>query len=62
VQRKKYTKPVQFKKLADILEFTKCMEGGDRADQYFGCYRFTRRSHIWWEKLFFWLMEVELQL
>jgi hypothetical protein len=33
------------------------MEGVDRADQYCGCYGFTRRSYKWWKKLFFWLME-----
>jgi hypothetical protein len=30
----------------------------DRADQYRGCYGFTKRSYKWWKKLFFWLMEV----
>jgi hypothetical protein len=34
------------------------MGGVDRADQYCGCYGFTRRSYRWWKKLFFWLMEV----
>jgi len=50
--------PVQFEKLTVILEYTKFMRGMDRADQYRGCYGFTRRSYKWWEKLFFWLMEV----
>jgi hypothetical protein len=36
------------------------MGGVDRADQYCGCYRFTRRSYKWWKKLFFWLTEVAI--
>jgi hypothetical protein len=53
--RKKH--PVQFGKLTAILEYTKCMGGVDRADQYCGCYGFTRRSSKWWKKLFFWPLE-----
>jgi hypothetical protein len=35
------------------------MGGVDKADQYCGCYGFTRRSsYKWWRKLFFWLMKV----
>ena len=49
--------PVQFEKPTVILEYTKFMGGVDRADQYCGCYGFTR-SCKWWKKLFFWLMEV----
>ena len=50
--------PVQFEKPTVILEYTKYMGGVDRADQYCGCYGFTRRSYKWWKKLFFWLLEV----
>jgi hypothetical protein len=49
---------VQFEKLTVILEYTKCVGGMDRADQYCGCYGFTGRSYKWRKKLFFWLMEV----
>jgi len=37
--------PVQFEKPTVILEYTKFMGGVDRADQYCGCYGFTRRSY-----------------
>jgi hypothetical protein len=45
--------PVQFEKLTVILEYTEFVRGVDRADQYCGCYGFTRRSYKWWKKLFF---------
>jgi hypothetical protein len=38
---------VQFEKPTVILEYTKFMGGVDRADQYYGCYRFARRSYKW---------------
>jgi hypothetical protein len=38
--------------------YAKFMGGVDRADQYCGCYGFTRKSYRWRKKLFFWLMEV----
>jgi len=50
--------PVQLEKLTVILEYAKFMVGMDRADQYCGCYGFTRKSYKWWKELFFWLMEV----
>jgi hypothetical protein len=32
----------------------------DRADHYFASYGFTRKSHKWWRRLFFSLLEVSV--
>lgn len=41
-----------------IIDYTKHMGGVDRTDQYTAAYPFLRRSHKWYRKMFFWLIEV----
>ena len=41
-----------------IDHYNQSMNGVDRADQNSVYYSFIRKSHKWWRKLFFWLLEV----
>lgn len=48
------TKPVA------VLDYTAKMGAVDRADHFCTSYNFARKSKKWWQKMFFWVLEVSV--
>lgn len=48
------------KKKTVIIDYVRNMGGVDTFDHYCGSYSFTRKSVKWWQKLYFWLLEVNI--